>query len=254
MFEPVKEGLGNFMQGFYRNLAPTTTPMHEFVQRGFPYCFAWAPSRMIDKTEEMLAAWQKNDTNQAPSTPPKMPVVLVAMAKDYAPIGGEWGMQIADSTEIIVKGKNGKKDRYFEMRMVAGEVRAQIAIIAQDEPTAKSIAAQFLLHMASPASRGFYVEYDLGGDGEKHPFPVQFESPDNPAMNIDTGANNLTILAIDLSLKCSIPIFKAPADGDPNDGEGVPGTDYIGGFPLVREVDIYDPAEDRKVDTNTGKH
>lgn len=236
MFEPVKAGLGEFMHGFYRSVVPTTTPMREFVARGFPYCVAWAPSRMIDKVEEMLSAWQRNDTQQSDTRPPKMPVVLVAVAKDYVPISGDFGMQISDSTEVMIPGD--AKNRYFEMRMVMGEVRAQIAVFAQDEPTAKSIAAQFLLYLGSPSNRGFYATFPFAGVDNK--FPVQFESRDSPAMNIDTGANNLAVLAIDLTLRCSVPIFSAPTEGESNDGQGVPGTDDPAGYPLVQEVDVND--------------
>jgi len=45
MFEPVKVGLGEFLQGFYAELVPTTKAMHEFVGRGYSYCVASAPSR-----------------------------------------------------------------------------------------------------------------------------------------------------------------------------------------------------------------
>lgn len=236
MFEPVKAGLGDFMRGFYRSVVPTTTPMREFVARGFPYCVAWAPSRMIDKAEEMLSAWQRNDTQQSDTRPPKMPVVLVAVAKDYAPISGDFGTQISDATEVMIPGD--AKGRHFEMRMIAGEVRAQIAVFAQDEPTAKSIAAQFLLYLSSPSNRGFYASFPFAGVDNR--FPVQFESRDSPAMNIDTGANNLAVLAIDLTLRCSVPIFNAPAEGESSDGQGVPGTDDPAGYPLVQEVGIND--------------
>lgn len=236
MFEPVKAGLGDFMRGFYRSVVPTTTPMREFVARGFPYCVAWAPSRMIDKAEEMLSAWQRNDTQQSDTRPPKMPVVLVAVAKDYTPISGDFGTQISDATEVMIPGD--AKGRYFEMRMIMGEVRAQVAVFAQDEPTAKSIAAQFLLYLSSPSNRGFYASFPFAGVDNR--FPVQFESRDSPAMNIDTGANNLTVLAIDLTLRCSVPIFNAPAEGESSDGQGVPGTDDPAGYPLVQEVGIND--------------
>lgn len=233
MFEPVKEGLGVFMQGFYSYLVPTTTPMKEFLERGFPYCVAWAPSRMIDKADEMLGAWQRNDTQQAATRPPKMPVVLVAVAKDYTPISGDFGTQIADPIDVFIP--DDPKNRYFEMRMVAGEVRAQIAIFAQDEPTAKSLAAQFLLYLSSPSSRGYYAIFPFAGVDNK--LPVQIEAPDNPAMSIETGTKNLTVLAIDITLRCSIPLFHAPAFGEPNDGKGIPGTADPAGYPLVQEFD-----------------
>jgi len=233
MFEPVKAGLGVFLQRFYVGLVPTTTGMHRFAARGFPNCVAWAPTRMIDKAEEMLAAWHKNDTDQAATRPPQLPAILVAIAKDYTPVSRSFGAQIADPIDVFIPGD--PKHRYFEMRLVQGEVRAQVAIFAHDEPTAKSLAAQFLLFLDSSSNRGFKAVFPFAGvDNE---FPVQVETPDSPAMNVDTGSKNMTVLVIDLTLICSIPLFQAPAEGEPNDGKGVPGTDDPAGYPLVESVD-----------------
>lgn len=234
MFEPVKAGLGVFMQGFYKTVVPNTTPLKEFVTRGFPYCAAWAPSRMVDKVEDMLGAWQRNDTMQAATRPPKLPVMIISVAKDYTPIGGDFSTQIADPVDIMIPGD--EKHRHFEMRLMAGEVRAQIAIFATDEPSAKSLAAQFLLYMSSPSNRGYSAIYPFAGVDNK--LPVQFEVRDAPAMSIDTGAKNLTALAIDLTLRCSIPLFYAPEEGEANDNKGIPGTDDPAGYPLVQQVDI----------------
>lgn len=233
MFEPVKEAFGRFMEGFYKEVVPTTEQMKDFVLRGFPYCVAWAPARMVDKADEMLAAWQKNDTQQRASSPPKMPVILVSVANDYTPVGGDFGTQVADPIDVFLPGDD--KNRYFEMKLVSGEIRAQVAIFAHEAATAKSIAAQFLLHLSSPSNRGFSATYPFAGVDNK--LPVQFDVPDNPAMNIDTGSKNLTVLAIDLTLRCSIPLFSAPKEGEPNDGKGVPGTSDPAGYPLVQEVD-----------------
>lgn len=233
MFEPIKAGLGEFMQGFYREVVPTTKPLQEFVARGFPYCVAWAPARMVDKVEDMLSAWQRNDTDQGPTKPTKLPVILVAVAKDYTPTGRDFTTQIADPVDVMIPGDD--KARYFQMKLIAGDVRAQLAIIATDEPTAKSLAAQFVLYLDSPSRRSFDARYPFAG--MDHEFPVQIEAPDNPAMNIDTGTKNLTVLAVDLTLKCSVPLFITPKEGEPNDGKGVPGTADPAGFPLVGQVD-----------------
>lgn len=232
MFEPVKAGLGGFLQGFYGQVVPTTRPLQEFVGRGFPYCFAWAPARMVDLAGDMLAAWQRNDTDQAATKPPKLPAVLVAMAKDYTPTGRDFTTQIADPVDVMIPGDD--KARYFQMKLIAGDVRAQLAIVASDEPTAKSLAAQFLLYLDSPSRRGFLARYPFAGI--EHEYPVQIEAPDNPAMSVDTGTKNMTVLAIDLTLKCSVPLFIAPKIGEANDGKGVPGTADPAGFPLVEEV------------------
>ncbi|WMC11744.1 hypothetical protein PU634_05095 [Oceanimonas pelagia] len=234
MFEPVKAGLGGFMQDFYLGLVPTTRPLTEFTARGFAQCVAWAPGRMVDKAEDMLGAWMKNDSAQAPTRPPKLPVILVGVANDYTPIAGNMGTQIADAIDVQLPGDD--KCRFFQMRMVAGEVRAQVAIFAHDEPTAKSLAAQFLLFLSSPSRRGFDAVFPYAG--VDNAFPVQIEAPDNPAMSIETGTKNLKVLAIDLTLICSIPLFSAPGEGEANDGKGIPGTADPAGFPLVADVDI----------------
>ena len=61
------------------------------------------------------------------------------------------------------------------------------------------------------------------GPGQDMPWPVQIESPDVPAMSIQTDTKNLTMLACDVTLRASIPLFNAPADSDPNDGKGTDG-------------------------------
>ena len=235
MFEPVKAGLGEFMQGFYREIAPTTKPLQEFVNRGFPYCVAWAPTRMVDKVEDMLAAWQRNDTNQAATRPPKLPVIIVAVAKDYSAVGRDFTTQISEPADVTFP--DDPKGRYFQMKLIAGDVRAQLAICAADEATAKSLAAQFLLYLDHPSRRSFDAKYRFAG--LDHPFPAQIEAPDNPAMNIETGTKNLSILAVDMTLKCTVPLFLAPKVGEPNDGKGVPGTDDPAGFKLVEDVGHY---------------
>ena len=233
MFDPVKVGLGEFLQEFYADVVPTTRPLQEFTDRGFPYCFAWAPSRMIDKAEEMLAAWQRNDTEQAPTTPPKLPTVLVATAKDWTPAERSYTTQVPDKIDVTFP--DDPKGRYFQMRVVAGEVRAQLVFIASDEPTAKSLAAQFLLFLDSPSRRSFTARFPFAGI--EHEYPAQVSTPDNPAMNIDTLSRNLTMLAVDVVLRVTVPVFYAPKAGEPNDGKGVPGTDDPAGYPLVAQVD-----------------
>lgn len=231
MFEPVKEGLGEFLQGFYAELVPTTKDMHEFVARGFPYCFAWAPTRMIDQVSEMLEAWQKNDTDQSTTKPHRLPVIIVATSKDYTPVMHDFGTQISDP--IDVQFPEDPKGRYFRMKMIAGDIRAQVVIIAGDEPTAKSIAAQFSLYLDSPSRRAFHGMYPFAGI--QHAYPVQIEAPGNPASNIDIGSKNMTCLAVDMTLKATVPIFMAPKVGEANDGKGIPGTIDPAGYPLVQE-------------------
>ena len=60
---------------------------------------------------------------------------------------------------------------------------------------------------------------------------------------VQTEAKNLTILAVDVTLKAEVPLFDAPTEDEPNDGQGVPGTDDPSGYPLVTRV-LADSRED----------
>lgn len=233
MLESVKAAFGQFMGRFYSEIVPTTQPLQAYIVRGLAKSIVWAPSRMVDSAEEMLAAWQRNDTDGATTRPADMPVMIVGMARDYTPTGRDYTRQIADAELVMIPGDD--KERVFSLRTVAADIRAQIAIFAQDEPTARSLAAQFLLFLDATPNRRFTARYTFAG--EQMDWPVQIESTDSPATSIGTEAKNLTILAIDLTLKATIPMMNAPAPGQPNDGKGTPGSaSNPSGFPLVERV------------------
>jgi hypothetical protein len=239
MLEPIKIGLGGFLSGFYASLVPTTKAMPEFIARGFDKSFVYAPSGMIDKAEEMLSSWQRNDTDGTATHPAKLPVVIVAVARDYVPSGRDFTRQMADSIDVTIP--EDPEGRYFGLRTIAADVRAQIAIFAQDEPTAKAIASQFSLFLDASNSRRFHAQYSFAGF--THDWPVQIETPDNPIINVQTEVKNVVILAADLTLKATIPLFNAPKVGDPNhDDKGTPGSvSDPAGYQVVVEVDRVTP-------------
>jgi hypothetical protein len=232
MFEPVKIGFGEFMTEFYNSLVPTTKAMEEFTARGVGKSIAWAPGRMIDAAEDMLASWIRNDTDSAPTQPAKLPVVIVAFAKDYTPTGRDFTRQVAEPLPVIIP--DDEKERVFNLRTIAGDIRAQIAIFAPDEPTARSIASQFTLYLDVPLNRRYSARYPFAGTD--HCFPVQIESPEALFVNVQTGAKNVSILAGDITLKAEIPLFSAPKVGDPNDGKGIPETDDPAGYPVLAQT------------------
>lgn len=228
MFEPVKVAFGEYLQDCYNDLAPTTPTMKEFVKRGFAYSCVYAPSRMVDKAQEMLDAWQRNDTSQKATTPPKLPVIIVAFGKDYAPTGRDYTRQISDEVPVIIP--DDPKERYFKLRTVAGDLRVQIAVCASDEATAKSIIGQFMVYIDSPMKRGFDAVYEFAQVKSK--FPCQIDTPDLMASSIEVGSNNLTMLVADLNLHCTYPIYRAPNENEPNDGKGT-GPDDPSGYRVV---------------------
>lgn len=236
MFEPLKVGFGEYLTGFYASLVPTTKPMGEYIQRGIAKSIVWAPSRMVDSAEEMLAAWQRNDADSAPTRPPKLPVILVAIDQSYTPTAREQGAQIADSKKVIIP--SDPKQRLFGLRTVYGDIRAQMVVAAADEPTARSIAAQLMLYMEAVPNRR--LGYTTSFASVSQDWVAMIESTDMPAAAIHTGVKNVVMLAVDITLKAQIPIYDAPKAGEPNDGKGIPGTADPAGYPVVIRVDFDD--------------
>lgn len=243
MIEPIKKAFGEYLGRFYASIVPTTKGLETFVKRGLSQSMVFAPSRMIDAAEDMLASWQRNDSNNAPSAPAKMPVVIVALAKDYVPLGRDFTRQVADPVLAIIPAD--KKERAFQLRSMAGEIRTQLCIFAHDESSARSLAAQFLLFLDASHNRRFNAFYEFAD--MRLPWPVQIETPETPASSIQTEAKNLTILAIDLTLRASIPLFEAPKLGKPNDGKGVPESNDPAGYPLVTDIHITSQTPDQKI-------
>ena len=235
MIEAVKVGFGEYMGGFYSTLVPTTKSMYEFIARGLARSIVWAPSGMVDAAEDMLSSWQRNDTDSAATKPAKLPVIIVAMARDYTPTGRDFTRQITESMPVVIPGD--AKERHFGLRTIAGDIRAQVAIFADNEPTARSIAAQFCLFLDAMPNRRFHAQYTFAGATTD--WPVQIESPDSPVVSVQTGLKNVVIMVVDLTLKAEIPLFDAPNPGDlNNDGKGVPGTIDPPGYKALAEVGI----------------
>lgn len=236
MLQPVKTAFGQYMAGFYSSIIPTTKSLNEFVARGLDKSIVWAPARMVDAVEDMIATWQKNDPDGMPTQPPKMPVIIVAMAEDYVPTMRDYTRQVSEQPYLIIP--DDTKERAFKVQVVAGDIRAQVVMAAHDEPTAKSLASQFCLYLDNIENRRFFSHFSFAGMNDLE-WPVQIESPDVPAMSIKTDVKNMTVLACDVTLKASVPLFKAPVVGEPNDDKGTPGDPLDpAGYPLVEQVNF----------------
>jgi hypothetical protein len=244
MLLSIEVGLGEKLNDFYNELSPhqfMSPSFTEFAERGFSASFAFAPSRMVDKAQEMLDAWNKNKTGEKAKAVtsgntvlPKLPVVLVAIAKDYTPQDGSTGLQVYDKLDVFLP--TDERQRLFKVQFIEGDVRAQIVICSHERDTAMGIASQLLLFLSHPDNRGFNAKYRFAQCDNSH--PVWIELPNSSAINVDVGSDNLTMLAIDLTLKCRLPIYHAPKEGEPNDGKGTNYTDDPSGYPLVASVSV----------------
>lgn len=233
MYEPIKVAFGKFLGRYFADLVPTTLAMREYCSRQYKEAVMMAPARMVDAAEEMMLKYFRvEDEKLVPTHPHKLPVIIAAIAKDTTPTGRDYTRQIADKQWFQFPGD--PKQRIFAVRTSAVDLRAQIAVFAYDEPTARSMIGQLLLFLDETESRRFYSTYSFAGFDSQ--WAVQIESPDSPAMSIATDAKNLTILTVDLTLKCDVPLFYAPKEGEENDGKGTPGTDDPAGYPYIKEI------------------
>jgi hypothetical protein len=232
---PIKDAFGRYLERFYGQLLADTPAMQEFTARGFSKSAAWAPGRMIDSALEMLDAWRKNDTSQAARATPYLPVMLVAMSKDYIPAPADFSRQLADPVFVTIP--SDPKNRVFKMRAAVSEVRAQVVIAAPEEATARSIAMQLQLFSSAMGNRRFYAQYDLAGISE--PWPVVFEMPELMAVSVPNDQKNITILAVDFTMRATIPMLEAPKiAGSDGDGQGTNDYSDPDGYLTVLQSDI----------------
>lgn len=239
MFEPVKVGFSEYMIRFFNTIVPTTQPMQEYTAREVGKAIVWCPTRMIDQATDMLAAWQRNDTDNTVTAPYKLPVMIIAFGNDYMNTGRDYTRQLGESNKVVLP--NDTKERIFGLRTIASDLTCQVAIFAGDEPTAKSLAAQFVGFLDTIGNHSFNAKFTFAGLEQL--WPVQIESPEAPASAIDSESKNVKIMAIRLNLKASVPLFDHPKDNEPNDGKGTDGNpNDPHGYPATGSIDIvYQP-------------
>lgn len=230
MFQPVKDALGEFMVRFHQELVPSTPAIEKFLALPAVEAIRVAPSRMIDEAEEMFGKYLREENLKQPATRPHfLPVIIVALAADYTPVGRDFTRQSERRLVVIPEDPKG---RVFGLRALAGDMRMQVAIFAEEDMTARDIAAQLCLYIDRTDMRTVKATYSFAGVETK--WPVQLETPEVMASRVPTGAKNLAILVVDLNFHCTVPIFDAPKEGEPNDGKGTPGdpTDPAG-YPVT---------------------
>ncbi|KJV08027.1 hypothetical protein [Methylocucumis oryzae] len=240
MLDPIKVAVGEYMGRFYAEITPNTKVLIEYVGRGLPKSIQWCPSRMIDSTEEMIEAWQRNDTDSAPTQPYKSPVILVAMARDYTPTGRDFTRQVANAEDFIYP--DDEKERIFKVKTVSGDVRVQVVILSQEEPSAKSLAAQFTLFVDGVNNRRMPARFkNLLGNDEN--WPVVLSTPEVSFFAARGQSKNNCVLLSDLTFKFTAPLYFAPkVEDENNDNQGVPGTTDPSGY-LAVDYSVEHPGE-----------
>lgn len=240
-FDQIKAGFSQYLnrwrEGLYADYADTKA-VQAFMAKPFAEAVKWAAGRMVDDANAMLLAYQKN-TNGQPGKNTLFPVLLLAMDETFIGTGGDWGGdQIGRTLQQIEEGGS-----WYGHKHVMQDRRLQMVIIASEGGSAQSLAAQLSSFIKEPSNRYFNAVYQFGQYSV--PVPQTLESVRIDWMEVKQDEKNLKILVADLTLKCTIPFFDAPADGAPNDGsDKVPP-----GYPVV--IDTQHVARSLLADTAT---
>lgn len=214
-FDQIKIGFAQYLQrwrdGLYADYADTKA-VQSFMAKPFSQAVKVAASRMVDDAEAMLTAYQKNKNGEDGKTT-LFPVLLFAMDENFVGTGADWGGdQTGRTLQQIEEGGS-----WYGYKHVMQDRRLQVVIIASEGGSAQSLAAQLSSFIKEPSNRYFDAVYQFGQ--YKVPMPQTLESVRVDWMEVkQDGVKNIKILVADLTLKCSIPFFDAPAAGAPNDG------------------------------------
>lgn len=226
---PIKQAFGEFLGRWYATLYADTQAITEFVGRGMAKCVKLAPGRMIDDAEAMLASYQKDQQGPRGANA-LLPIVLVAMGRDYTATGGDWAGRQAPRKMVCLTDEPGAS--IYGYRQAMHDVRVQFAIIAAEEMSARSLAAQLALFFGDPGlNRRFYAKHTFGQ--YQLQMPVMIENPDL-MFAVAGQSKTMTVLVGEITLKAVIPYFDAPKAGEDNDGT----TNNPPGYPRVTEISV----------------
>lgn len=226
-FQQQQAAFGQYLVRWFATINADTLALDEYKARPVAEAIKWAPSRMIDAAEDMLEQYRKNENGEAGAST-KLPVILVASDDDFVGTGADWGGHHIERRLLQIE-ENGS---WYGHRELMHDRRFQIVIAASEGDTAKSLAAQLSWYMKQLSNRYMDAIYQFGQ--YQVPAPIQLEGNRIDWMLVKTdGVKNLKMLAADITIKCTVPMFDAPAEGEANDGT----TNNPPGYPLVKVVD-----------------
>lgn len=242
--DAVKAALGRYIKGFHSTLMADTKAVAEYAARPFSKAVMLAPGRMIDSVDSMLATYRKNDNSGNAQSKSQLPIVIVAVGKDMQPSGPEYGRGLSDA--VYTQLPEDPKQRIFKIRGVSLDFRAQLAIVAADEPTARSIATQLHLYTSALANRNLELAFTLAGVPQS--WGAQLENPDLIAAStaVEGDVKNATALVVDMTVRAWLPFLTVPPKVEDSDGKGT--SEQLGnpldpaydpsGYPAVSDIEV----------------
>lgn len=226
MLLPAQLAIGEMMRDFFIYLTEenseftNTKPIAEYVLRDVAKSIVWCPTTMFDEATNMLAAWQRNDTDTAATTPFKLPVICLALGAGYMPTGRDFGRRITHP--IPVKIDADTKGRIFKLTTSLSDKAVQIVFFANDPITVYELGKAFVNYLDdAPAKDAIWAKYHFAG--LELTYPMQIENPDMPVSAIPSDTKNIHIGAVNLNFHITEPRFHHPKDNEPNDGKGTDG-------------------------------
>ena len=223
LLTPVKAALGRWLSQFHAQYQGDTPATVEWSQRQSHQAMAFAPGRMVDQVQDMLSAWKRND-NGGSTTSAFLPVLFIAVAPDYTETPGEHGRPLTDWLPFSFP--DDTLNRSFRVRLVHGDLRAQVVVVSPDALSTMSIILQ-LVHWGSERQT-FYAPFEFAGFTTH--WPVKLLQAERMAITTPLG-EQMSVLSLDLTLRISLPRFKSADREEVNDGHEPPG------FPVVEAVE-----------------
>ncbi|MCK2122109.1 hypothetical protein [Pseudomonas sp. PNPG3] len=241
-FDQLAAAWGQYMNRWFNELYANTKAVELYRAKPFSQAVMWAPSRMIDAAEDMLAAYRKN-VNGPDGANSMFPMVLMAVDTNYLGTGADFGGD--HISRRLLQIEEGGSWYGYQHSML--DQRLQVVVFASEGASAKSLCAQLSAFIKRPSNRYLSATYKFGQ--YSIPAPITLETNRIDWMEVKTSFKNMKILAADFILKCTMPHLDAPGEGDPNDGS----TNNPPGYPLVQEIEINDnAAQVRSTGTESG--
>ena len=216
LLTPVKAAIGQWLVEFYGQFQPDTPANTEWASRGAVHAMAWAPARMVDHADEMLSNWKRNDNSGKKSTSAYLPVMILAVGAGYAEAPPEVGRSSTDF--IPISFPDDTLQRSFRVKVMTLDLRAQIVIMADEPISTASMMAQLSAWVNSRYK--IYAPFVFGDFTTTWPATVIL----NDKIGVpDEIGEQLTVVAMDLTIRATVPLFKGPGPTDRTDGNTPPG-------------------------------
>lgn len=231
-FDPVTLALGNLMAEFHDSYIPRTRSAEFWKQRDTSTAILLAPSDLHGDAVAQIVKWRQKD--HTPNGQPlvrqgsTLPVVLFSIARDFSLLSG-YGKPVLH--RIPVKLPNDPEPRVIDLSIMRVGIPAQVAVVADDPTTARSMAAAFAMYLDRLPKNQFMADFKFPEYDQSIALPITYERNDPMPVNMPASERYLSILVIDLVVQAVIPELNGVVAGESGQ--------YAGESPLINEVDYH---------------